>query len=332
MKFFSSVLMFLVVSISLHAAQYSEEQLEPDVYPKKIIFGNYYKKSRAEHDFQAFRKEEIYKKLYDLAQKNNFMIHYRPLAEYTIFVMEPIQTRKVFYEAFKIIKQRFPGAYHLSAEGLDVPKTKSLPPIAQDNFSEVSSVKPSIVKKETAQIDSIEPLDVEKNESDTIAKSSSKIGEPIFKVEEVSDEKISVASESTTKKAPKDEQKPEAEIMLANNDVKEQMTDDALVLENNNTVIANDMNVSDANISESDESNESNISIVSNADEEKEEPKILTTSEKTQVTDEVVKKESHKEETSYFTFSNIVIVILLLIFVPFLYRKFKKNKLIYDKY
>lgn len=214
MKIILSVCMFLMVFTSLHSAQNSVELVQPDVYPKKIVFGTYSKKSSAKYEFYTFRKDKVYKELYELAQKNNFMIHYRPLAEYTILVIEPIQKRKIFLKALNLVQQKYPKAYHLSAEGLDEPMVKPLPPLMQKNSVEVDPVK---------------ALNADKTQPCNTDEISSKVEEPIFNVEEVSDTKMAVNCEPSTKQQSKKTTKElpaKVETTIENNDAKEQIANE----------------------------------------------------------------------------------------------------------
>lgn len=207
MKVFLSIGMFLMFFVSLSSAQNNAEEVYPDVYPKKIVFGTYSKKSSAKYELHTFRKDKIYKELYELALKNNFMIHYRPLAEYTILVIEPIHKRNVFFNVLNLIRQKYPRAYHLSAEGLDEQIKKPLPPLTQKSFK-TAKKKPCLPTK-----------------------TSAKIEEPIFNVEEVSDAEMAVNCIPATKKdikkvqKPKKEVKPKAESIVASSDVKQEAAD-----------------------------------------------------------------------------------------------------------
>lgn len=324
MKFLLSVLMFLMVTVSLYSDQNSVNLAEPDVYPKKIIFGTYpdSKKSNAKAELNTFRKDIIYKKLYDLAIKNNFMIHYRPLAEYTVLAIEPIYKREVFFQALSLIRQRYPRAYHLSAEGLELAIKKPLAPLAQANSATATAP--------------------------TMDTTSQTIGKPIFKVEEVSDEEMSVNSVTTTKKEVKNKSEAKAENIVASNDVKKE---DSLIvkpaekndgenselefqaLETSSKAVFDDMNESALDKAAL---NELAIEEAAVLDEEKKKSELNNENQqpktiKQQPTTEKKTVKAVKKESSIFTFSNFLI-ILLLIFSPFLYKKFKKLKSIYNKY
>lgn len=215
MKVFLSIGMFLMFSISLYSAQVDAGEIYPDVYPKKIVFGTYSKKSSAKYELNIFRKDKVYKELYELALKNNFMIHYRPLADYTILVIEPIHKRNIFFNALNLIRQKYPRAYHLSAEGLDEPMEKPLPPLARKT-SKTMTKKPCPEGEVPAKIE-----------------------EPIFNVEEVSDAKMAVNCVPSTKKDVKKELKPKPKTeqktqnVVAGKDVKQETIDK---LEDNQTV------------------------------------------------------------------------------------------------
>lgn len=439
MKVFLSIGMFLMFTISLYAAQGNVEEAYPDVYPKKIVFGTYSKKSSAKYELNTFRKDRVYKELYELALKNNFMIHYRPLAEYTILVIEPIHKRNVFFNALNLIRQKYPRAYHLSAEGLEEEREKPLPPLVGKSSKKVQK-EPCVT-------------------SDT----SANIEKPIFNVEEVSDEKMAVNCAPSVKKESPKTQKPETESklqpentfaandmkqepanavqneeskeksakMLQSEEMKQDVTKDAKPVQNSdmqktesaktdtkkeesffasilsyfsssdkkaeekkpkaelkevkkesktvpegmdvpaldepvaltpdnedtqmpktsslndvdtldetdaldiddeeNMDVKNDLNTTQKNIDEtkSEELEDAKYRVKNVEDENLTNVTKGSDIDKNMV--EVLKKEPPKEEKSYFTFSNIIIV-LFLIFSPYLYRKFRKLKTVYDQY
>jgi hypothetical protein len=134
MKIVIILLMFLMASAESTGKlipESAENPYENQVYMAKVIFSTFSMKENAYKELERLQNDKIYKKLNELAIKNNFIIQARQLGKYTILVVEPIADPKVYEEVKALLKTRYKSIY-----GIDDSMTKNrLPKESAENVS-----------------------------------------------------------------------------------------------------------------------------------------------------------------------------------------------------
>ncbi len=95
----------------------STDSASTSEYPKKIMLGSYSLKEGAYEELKRFQEDEVYEKLNSLAGKNDFVIHVRPLDNYTVLVVEPIKNKEMHEEVMRLVTSKFEGVYSLEYSG-----------------------------------------------------------------------------------------------------------------------------------------------------------------------------------------------------------------------
>ncbi|MDO8455239.1 MAG: hypothetical protein Q7S59_11760 [Sulfurimonas sp.] len=100
-----------VRDIENRAKTISDETSSTAEFPKKILFGSFSQKEGAYEEFKKFQEDEVYEKLKALATENDFVIHVRPLEDYTVLIIEPIKNQEMYEEVMSLLQSKYEGAY-----------------------------------------------------------------------------------------------------------------------------------------------------------------------------------------------------------------------------
>lgn len=179
--FMGFFILFIYSSLGASSELEMKKTLCPKVYPLKIIFGNYLQKDKAEAVLKKFQADEAYEKLGVVAKENDLIIGMRPLAGYTILVIEPIINNEIREKVMNVMNSKFEDVYSACAK-----LSKSTSQVAQkvqevEVVQKIQTVKPVKVVEQVQKEVNATQSEVKQVEVQAVAK---QVEIPTPKVEE----------------------------------------------------------------------------------------------------------------------------------------------------
>lgn len=160
-------------------------------YSKKIILSSFSNMENAQKSLEEFKKTSSYKQINALEKTNDFKIYPRASGKYFIVVIEPLLSKELGYEVYRLAKQEYKHAYPISYEPpvitpvVEIEETPEL----EEQIDIENETKPIIEQNETKPIvlekNETKPIVLEKNETKPVIVPVKKEQEKtVFKVEE----------------------------------------------------------------------------------------------------------------------------------------------------
>jgi hypothetical protein len=195
MKTLFTTLLILFATASLYASSESVEYKKENcaqMYPLKIIFGNYSIKENADAVLKKFQKDDAYEKLDALAKENDFKVHTRSSSCYNILVIEPIANAEVRKKVMDIMKPKFEDVYSACAK-----LNKKNPCIVSKiedakEMTKAEEVKNAQEVKNVEEVKAVENTQSDENVLPPQLQETQKIATPKLQVEDVKVEESSI--------------------------------------------------------------------------------------------------------------------------------------------